>query len=169
MEFEYASADIAQLDEIVEIYVSAQKFMEQSGNPQWGKGFPDARAIREGILGGIIYTVLCDGRIAAVFSVLNYDENYVEIDGEWLTSGNYLAVHRVAVAENFRGTGAAKYILEVAAHQIARVRGRASIRIDTHEKNAPMLGLLNRLNFTRCGIVRLLRDNTLRIAFEKLL
>lgn len=169
MEFEYASADIAQLDEIVEIYVSAQKFMEQSGNPQWGKGFPDARAIREGILGGIIYTVLSDGRIAGVFSVLNYDENYVEIDGKWLTGGNYLAVHRVAVAENFRGTGAAKYILEVAAHHIARVRGRSSIRIDTHEKNVPMLNLLQKLNFERCGTVRLIRDGSLRIAFEKML
>lgn len=169
MEFEYATAKISQLDEIVEIYVSAQKFMEQSGNPQWGKGFPDAGAIREGIMGGIILTVMCESQIAAVFSVLNHDENYMEIDGKWLTEGNYLAVHRVAVAEKFRGTGAAKYILEDAVVHIARFRGRSSIRIDTHEKNAPMLGLLRRLNFTCCGTVRLLRDNTQRIAFEKLL
>ena len=167
MEFDYALARISQFDEIMEIYSSAQKFMEDNGNPQWGKGFPDDHDIREGVFGGILYVVRSEGQIAAVFSVLNFDENYIEIDGKWLTDGNYLAVHRVAVAEKFRGTGAAKYVLEVAAPQIARSRGRASIRIDTHEKNTPMLGLLERLHFTRCGIVCLVRDGTLRIAFEK--
>lgn len=169
MEFAYATAKISRLDEIVAIYSSAQRFMAENGNPQWGKGFPNENDIREGIFGGVLYTVTVNDQIAAVFSVLNFDENYVEIDGKWLTDGNYIAVHRVAVAENFKGTGAAKYILEVAAPQLAHSRGRSSIRIDTHEKNAPMLGLLKRLNFVRCGIVRLLRDDTLRIAFEKIL
>ena len=169
MEFTYSSASISQLDEIVSIYSSAQQFMEAHGNPQWEKGFPKTDDIREGIFGGVLYTVTERGEVAAVFSVLNFDENYVEIDGKWLTGGNYIAVHRVAVAEKYRGTGAAKYILKIAAPQIAHSRGRASIRIDTHEKNEPMLALLNSLNFVRCGIVRLLRDNTERIAFEKIL
>lgn len=169
MRFSYSPSRISQLNEITEIYSSAQQFMESLGNPQWGKGFITEHDVREGILGGVLYSVTVDGEVAAVFSVLNFDENYVEIDGKWLTGGNYLAVHRVAVAEKYRRTGAAKYVLDVAAPQIAHSRGRTSLRIDTHEKNVPMLALLEKLKFRRCGTVTLLRDSTSRIAFEKLI
>lgn len=169
MKFSYAPSRINQLEEIMQIYSSAQQFMESLGNPQWGKGFIEEHDIREGILGGVLYSVTVDGEVAAVFSLLNFDENYVEIEGEWLTSGNYLAVHRVAVAEKYRRTGAAMYVLQEAAPQIARNRGRTSLRIDTHAKNAPMLALLEKLDFKRCGTVTLMRDGTSRIAFEKLL
>lgn len=169
MKFSYAPSRINQLDEIMKIYSSAQQFMESLGNPQWGKGFIEEHDIREGILGGVLYSVTVDGEVAAVFSLLNFDENYVNIDGEWLTEGNYLAVHRVAVAENYRRTGAAMYVLQEAAPQIARKRGRTSLRIDTHAKNGPMLALLEKLDFKRCGTVTLMRDGTSRIAFEKLL
>lgn len=169
MGFVYAPSRISQLEEIMKIYSSAQQFMESLGNPQWGKGFLEEHDIREGILGGVLYSVTVGNEIAAVFSLLNFDENYIEIDGKWLTEGNYLAVHRVAVAEKFRRTGAAKYVLGTAAPQIAHTRGRTSLRIDTHEKNVPMLALLQKLQFVRCGTVTLLRDGTSRIAFEKLL
>lgn len=166
MEFEYRQADISALDRILEIYTEAQRFMESEGNPQWGKGFPNKTDIAGGIFGGIIYTVLCEGQIAAVFSVVNYDGDYEEIEGRWLTEGNYLAVHRVAVTERYRGKGAAKFIVS-AATELARARGRASLRFDTHEKNAPMLGLLRGQGFTECGTITLVRDGTCRIAFEK--
>lgn len=169
MKYSYSKSNISQLKEIMEIYASAQEYMASLGNPQWGKGFPEEHDIREGILGGILYTVKIDGEIAAVFSALTFDENYIEIDGKWLTDGNYLAIHRVAVAEKFRGTGVATYVLDEAAPQLAHTRGRTSLRIDTHEKNLPMLSLLNKLNFVRCGNVTLFRDGTSRIAFEKLL
>lgn len=169
MKYSFSKSKISQLKEIMAIYASAQEYMASLGNPQWGKGFPEEHDIREGILGGILYTVNIDDEIAAVFSALTFDENYIEIDGKWLTEGNYLAIHRVAVAEKFRGTGVATYVLDVAAPQLARLRGRTSIRIDTHEKNLPMLSLLSKLEFVRCGTVTLFRDGTSRIAFEKLI
>lgn len=169
MEFKYAKADISCLNEIMRIYESAQAFMERNGNPQWQKGFPDENDIRGGIYGGILYAVRAEGGTVAVFSAVNHESNYDEIDGEWLTKGNYLAVHRVAVREDFRGKGAAKYIVNVAAPEIARTRGRGSIRMDTHEKNMPMRCLLQSQGFHECGMIYLFRDNTQRIAFEKVL
>lgn len=168
MQFEYTPAEAEDLDRVLGIYVGAQKFMEEHGNPQWGKGFPDRMDILGGILGGIIYKVTCGGEIAAVFSVVNHDGNYDNIDGAWLTNGNYLAVHRVAVSETFRGTGAAKFIVNIAANEIALSRGRGSIRMDTHAKNAPMLALLRSQGFTECGQISLTRDDTVRTAFERL-
>ncbi len=169
MQFVYRCATGAQLDEIADIYAGAQAYMEANGNPQWARGFPDRTDLRGGILGGIIYAVFCEGEMAAAFSVVNHEGNYDEIEGKWLTSGNYLAVHRLAVAEKFRGSGAAKYIINVAAPELAAARGRGSIRMDTHEKNKPMLNLLREQGFTECGIVYTARDNTARVAFEKLL
>lgn len=169
--FLYRKAALDDLDAIMLIYTAAQRLMEERGNPQWGKGFPDKNDVKWGILGGILYVVTADGgEIAAVFSVAGYDRDYDEIDGKWLTDGvNYLAVHRVATAEKFRGTGAAKFILSEAAVEIAARRGKTSIRMDTHEKNAPMRALLLSRGFTHCGTVSLIRDDTLRLAFEKLI
>ncbi len=169
MIYSYVTADISQLDEILNIYRNAQEYMEAQGNPQWQKGFPDENDIRGGIYGGILYTVRAEGEIVAVFSAVNHDGNYDEICGEWLTAGNYLAVHRVAVREDYRGKGAAKYIVDVAAEEIAKSRGKGSIRMDTHEKNIPMRSLLLSHGFTECGFVSLIRDDTERIAFEKII
>lgn len=167
MQLSYAKAEISALDEISQIYETAQEFMEENGNPQWKRGFPDENDIRGGILGGILYAVRLDGQIAGVFSAVNHESNYDKINGRWLTEGNYLAVHRVAVAERFRGRGVAKYILNTAATEIAHARGRGSIRMDTHEKNAPMRALLLSQGFTACGTVTIFRDDTERIAFER--
>lgn len=169
MEFDYVKAEITMLDEIMEIYRQAQAYMEESGNPQWQKGFPDENDIRGGILGGILYVVRIEGAIAAVFSAVNHESNYDRIDGKWLTDGNYLAVHRVAVGDKFRGMGAAKYIVKFAAGEIARSRTRGSIRMDTHELNIPMRCLLESCGFTECGKISVFRDDSERLAFEKII
>lgn len=168
MQYEYRKAEERHIPAIMEIYRDAQLFMERNGNPQWERGFPDENDVRGGVYGGILYVVTVGDEVAAVFSVMGYDRDYDEIDGKWITDGNYLAVHRVAVSEKFRGRGAAKFAVSAAA-ELARSRGKKSLRFDTHEKNAPMRSLLSSLGFTQCGTVRLFRDDTERIAFEKLI
>lgn len=169
MHFTYRKATISEIEQITKIYVSAQAFMEANGNPQWIKGFPDENDVRGGILGGILYCVMAGSEIAAVFAAVNHDGNYDEIEGSWLTEGNYLAVHRVAVSEKYRGSGAAKFVMNCAAEELARTRGRTSIRIDTHELNKPMRSLLASQGFTECGNVYISRDYSKRIAYEKIL
>ena len=90
-------AELSELDEIMKIYSDAQAFMASNGNPQWPAGFPDKTDVTGGILGGILYCVKHSGEIAAVFSAVNYDGDYDGLEGKWLTGGNYLAGHRVAV------------------------------------------------------------------------
>ena len=169
MDFSYRKATIEEFKEISQIYAAAQAYMAAQGNPQWAKGFPDENDIRGGIYGGILYCVITNSEIAAVFAAVNHDGNYEEIEGGWLTEGNYLAVHRVAVSEKYRGSGAAKFILNYAAEELAHTRGRTSIRIDTHEMNKPMRTLLLSQGFTECGNVYISRDYSKRIAYEKIL
>ena len=169
MNLEYKKADASALNDIMSIYREAQSFMESQGNPQWEKGFPSEDDVRGGIFGGIIYVVLADGEIAAVFSAVDYDRDYDEICGKWISEGNnYLAVHRVAVADKFRGRGVAKFVIKAAA-ELALSRGKTSLRFDTHEKNIPMRTLLTSQGFTQCGTIRLFRDDSSRIAFEKMI
>lgn len=168
MQYEYKKADVSRLDDIMEIYRGAQAYMESHDNPQWPKGFPDENDVRGGIFGGILYVVICNGETAAVFSAMDYDRDYDKIDGKWLTNGNYLAVHRVAVSDKYRGKGAAKFVL-CAASELAVSRGKTSLRFDTHEKNIPMRSLLESQGCTCCGTVTIFRDDTPRVAFEKII
>ena len=80
MNYTYRLAELSELNKIMEIYVSAQQFMEHNGNPQWPAGFPGKVDVTGGILGGILYTVTYGGEIAAVFSAMNYDGDYDEIE-----------------------------------------------------------------------------------------
>ncbi|MCD8308028.1 MAG: GNAT family N-acetyltransferase [Clostridia bacterium] len=170
MDLEFEKTQIKELKGVIEIYSEAQAFMEANGNPQWPKGFPDVTDLQEAIYGGILYSVHSHGDLVAVFSAVTSDNNYDEIDGAWLTTGHrYLAVHRVAVREDMRGNGIAKYIIKAAAPDLARSLGKTSIRMDTHEKNIPMRHLLKECGFTECGKVSLIRDDSIRLAYEKVL
>ncbi|MCD8205956.1 MAG: GNAT family N-acetyltransferase [Clostridia bacterium] len=169
MDYSFRRAVIGDLPVVMEIYRNAQKYMAANGNPQWEEGFPSEEDIKGGIYGGIIYVVTFGGEIAEVFSAVNHDDDYESIEGKWETDGNYLAIHRQAVSEKYRGKGAAKFVLSVAAPEIARERGRKSLRMDTHEKNLPMLTLLESSGAKRCGIITIMRDGSKRIAFEKVL
>lgn len=101
-----------------------------------------------------------------------YDVIY---DGAWLTDSSsvyprYVTVHRVAVADGATGRGVARFLLGEAV-RIAQVCGAQSVRIDTHEGNTPMRGLLRSCGFAECGVIMLddpLEPTPERLAFEKL-
>ena len=165
--FTCSPAYMRDMPRIMEILAEARAFMSSYGNPQWEDGFPDENFVCGRIAAGQMVAVRCAGKIAAVFSTLYDDPDYAAIDGAWLTDGGYLAVHTVAVAQKFRGCGCARFIF-ANTFDMAHEQGRVSVRIDTHEKNAPMRALLASLGFTQCGGIVLSRGGG-RIAYEKLL
>ncbi|MFR1640741.1 MAG: hypothetical protein ACLSVD_17335 [Eggerthellaceae bacterium] len=64
------------------------------------------------------------------------------------------------------------YFILDKAEQLARAKGRASIRADVYERNAPMQKLLEKHGYRRCGVV-VIRDvlgrEKRRVGFERLL
>jgi ribosomal protein S18 acetylase RimI-like enzyme len=104
----------------------------------------------------------------AMFSTKN-EPTYKTIQGNWITKPNatYGVIHRMAVNENFRGTGIAKLIFNQ-CEQILKQNTIHSMRIDTHENNISMQTLLKTLGYTFCGIIYL-ENNDKRLAFEKLI
>ena len=98
--------------------------------------------------------------------VFDGEPAYDAIEGAWLTDGDYVVLHRMAVADGEKGRGVAtEFMRRVEA--MACGRGTGSMRVDTNFDNRYMLRLLGRLGFVYCGKVRYRSGE--RLAFEKTL
>ena len=109
-----------------------------------------------------------EGEVCGTFVLLTdgeptYDKIY---DGAWRTDGDYVAIHRVAIAVKHRGQGIAETIMRFAA-AFAKERGLCSLRIDTHYGNVVMRRMLEKNGFLPCGTILLLNGDK-RIAYEKI-
>ena len=155
-------AKISDLDEIKNVYQLAKGIMIASGNHhQWLGGYPNEDLLIEDINKKQLYVIDNDGQIDAAFAlILGVDETYLYIEGgKWLSDCSYGTIHRIASTGRIHGVlrDAVNYGLEITSH----------IRIDTHEQNAIMRHLLEKLGFTYCGIIYL-KDGSPRFAYELL-
>lgn len=155
-------AQQSDMDEVERVFASAREFMREAGNPtQWGDSYPEPEVLQQDLAHGQLYVASVDGRICGVFVfALGEDPTYALIeDGAWLDNAPYGTIHRVASDGSAHG-------LFAAALEFCRAT-EPNIRIDTHADNAPMLGLIERAGFKRCGIIYH-TDGTPRIAFQLL-
>ena len=186
-DLKYRKAEPADAERIMEIIRQAQAQMRALGSRQWQDGYParadidndiargygyvfeksstaqepvaaenaaevrqrDGTRRRDRIRGGVVF----DGELA-----------YGAIDGAWLTGGDYVVLHRLAVADGEKGRGvAAEFMRRTEA--LARGRGVGSFRVDTNFDNRYMLRMLERLRFAYCG--KIIYESGERLAFEK--
>jgi len=94
---------------------------------------------------------------------------YAVIEGNWLTNDNttYGVIHRMAVNNEYRNTGAAKFIFHY-FEQLLKAENIVSMRIDTHQDNIGMQHILTKLDYKYCGIIYL-EDGNKRLAYEKII
>jgi len=158
---EIRKAEVGEIDCIMGIYEYARKFMRENGNPgQWGDCHPPRELIENDIRQGKLYVCTDNNKIAAVFYYAReVDPTYRVIEGgAWLNGEPYAVVHRIASAKGSKG--AATFCLNWAFEQVG------NIRIDTHEDNKPMRGLLGKLGFKYCGVIHI-ASGAPRMAFQK--
>ncbi|MGI6028221.1 MAG: tRNA (guanosine(37)-N1)-methyltransferase TrmD [Candidatus Heteroscillospira sp.] len=170
--FDYRRGMAADLPEIMAVAESARAFLKSQGLDQWQTGYPAESDYANDIEKGWCWVFEEDGKIVSVMAVVpEPDPGYEHIDGAWKTAGDYVAVHRVAVSADCRGSGVASQMFELAG-DLCLGWGRGSLRIDTHPGNRPMRKLLGKCGFEECGAIRLVggvEDGQLRLAFEKVL
>ena len=179
-EYSIRKTELKDLDEVMEIYAYARRFMSEHGNPrQWGPTcWPPAELIRKDIALGKSY--LCVGKDGArkngqelsgpeekkICAVFYYDHGpqpepgYAAIvEGNWDSLLPYGVVHRIAAAEGTKGTGAfcLNWAFEKSGH----------LKIDTHPDNKVMQNLLKKLGFEYRGIIYVEEDDDPRYAYEK--
>lgn len=154
-------AEMQQLDALMEIYGTAQRFMAEHGNPdQWGTIYPPRETVCRDICQGHCYTVEDEDGIQGVFVFfIGTEPNYAHIEqGAWLRDTKpYGVLHRVASAG--RKKGVASFGIQWCLNQCPDMRG------DTHEKNTVMQRVLEKNGFVPCGTIRV-EDGTARIAYQ---
>lgn len=153
-----------ELAAVLDIYARARGAMARQGNPhQWGSHWPPAELIRQDIAAGRSYVCEADGRVVGVFYFAvgpDMEPTYRMIeDGAWLDDSPYGVVHRLASDGSVKGVG--RFCLNWAFSQCGHLRA------DTHPDNETMKKLLPELGFIRCGLIRVARDDSVRLAFEK--
>lgn len=152
-------ARVEDLDQILDIYTIAKKFMRETGNKnQWNSSYPDRNLLINDIEKHQLY-VMEEDMIHAVFAfIIGEDPTYKVIEGAWLEDSIYGTIHRIA------SDGKVHHIMEKAVNYC--VTQCPHLRIDTHEDNKVMQKLILRNGFKKTGIIHI-ADGSPRIAFEK--
>ncbi|MGM9738622.1 MAG: GNAT family N-acetyltransferase [Candidatus Cryptobacteroides sp.] len=160
LHIEQASA--GDIDRIMDIFSIAKRFMHSTGNPgQWNGTYPEKELMLNEIRDRHCYVVKDGtGRIIGTFClILGDDPTYSVIeDGSWLNDEPYGTIHRIASDGTVRGVGHACF------EYCSGIIG--NLRADTHSDNSPMLALLEKEGFSRCGTIHL-KDGSPRIAFQR--
>lgn len=107
-----------------------------------------------------------DNVIAYSAVILNDEPAYENIEGKWLSDGNFNVVLRLAVSDEVAGKGYATELFR-RIEDLSRQNGIFSVKVDTNFDNAAMLHIFKKLGYTYCGEVYL--AGGVRKAFEKLL
>ncbi|MBR5049416.1 MAG: GNAT family N-acetyltransferase [Erysipelotrichaceae bacterium] len=157
---EIAKARIEDLNEIMEVYDAARRFMRLNGNMnQWINGYPQPELVRQDIENGNLYVCRQTGMIAGAFAfIIGQDPTYSHVEGgSWHSDQPYGTIHRLGSNGCIRGVGKACFDYCKSAMDY--------LRADTHQDNIPMQRVLEANGFRRCGIIYLL-DGSPRIAYD---
>jgi GNAT superfamily N-acetyltransferase len=166
-ELQLRKANLSEVPQIWEIIQDAIEQRRVEGSTQWQDGYPNELSITNDINTGFGYilteneTILCYAAI-----IFDLEPAYEEIEGKWLTNGDYVVVHRVAVSKFAKGKGIATKLFQK-IEDLAIRQNVYSIKVDTNFDNTPMLKILDKLNYTYCGEVYF--RGGARKAYEKML
>ncbi len=154
-------------DKIWEILQFGIEQRRKDGSDQWQNGYPNPETVANDIENGYGFVLVKDEKVAAYCALIeNNEPAYDKIDGKWLSDGDFMVVHRVAVAKDFSGKGVAAILFQhIENHTVAQ--NIFSIKVDTNFDNTVMLRILEKLSYTNCGKVQLASGE--RFAFEKIL
>ncbi|MCY4778883.1 GNAT family N-acetyltransferase [Sphingobacterium sp. UT-1RO-CII-1] len=167
MEYSFRQATKEDGLQVWSILEKAIQRRREDGSQQWQDGYPNLSVVENDIVQGHGYVLTIGDVIIGYTAILINDEPaYANIDGKWLTDGDFVVCHRVAVSENYLGKGLAQTIMKH-IENFAMKNNIHSVKVDTNFDNAGMLRILEKLGYTYCGEV-ILRDGV-RKAFEKVL
>lgn len=145
-------ARFKDLNKIEEIILSAKKSLKEDGIDQWQIDSLNREFLKNQLEKEKSYVFEKDGRILAyAFLSDKKEENYNPIEEEF-EGKDYLTIHTLAVANDFKekriGT---RFLIDII--NFANTKGLDSLRIDTHEDNLKMRGLINKIGFKKRGLI----------------
>lgn len=166
-EIKLRKAEIEDRDIIWNIIQQAIERRRKDGSDQWQQGYPNLGTVENDIAKGFGYVLTVNDEVAVYAALLLNDEPaYSTIEGAWLSDGEFVVVHRVAVDEKFAGQGLTKKLFDH-IEDFTREQGIQSIKVDTNFDNIAMLKILESKGYSYCGEVFL--AGGMRKAFEKII
>ena len=189
--FAFVRAGVEDIDAIVRVGDEGRAALAALGIDQWRQGGPTRSAVTADVAAGRAHVAVPAGNLAragapgtgrSVAGIMalcpDGEPDYARVTaGAWLVASpdtpdagqvRYLALHRVAVARDWRRRGVARFMFERAIER-AREWGFSSVRVDTHPGNVPMQRTLESLGFVRCceiDAVSITEPTKLRIGYE---
>ncbi|MDR0263626.1 MAG: GNAT family N-acetyltransferase [Sphingobacterium sp.] len=165
--FEIRKATLADKGRIWEIIQQAIALRKEQGSRQWQDGYPNEDVVQSDIDKGYGHVVEVEHRIVGYVAVIfDIEPAYNNIDGKWLSDGQYVGIHRLASAQDPHVKGVGTGIMQ-GVEKIAIEHGVYSIKVDTNFDNGGMLHVFDKLGYQYCGEVHF--RGASRKAFEKLL
>ena len=156
---------------ILEIIEDAKTYLASQNIDQWQNGYPNAAQIENDILNGESFVVINDENQVMATSMFstNKEPTYKIIEGNWIINEDeiYGVIHRMAIKKEFRKFGLATFMFHEFHMQLLE-KNIKSLKIDTHEENFGMQGLIKKLGYTYCGIIYTNYGDK-RLAFEKVI
>jgi len=167
--FTFRKTETADLPQVMAIIKEAQIYFKENQIDQWQHNYPNLETIQNDIVQDHSYVLVHKQQIIATAAVsFDGEKTYNQIQqGEWLTQNPYAVIHRLAVANSFKGQGVFTSILNP-IEKLCCEQGIFSIKIDTHEHNLSMQRSLKKNGFSYCGVIYL-EDGSKRVAWEKIL
>ena len=168
----------ADADAVERILREGKAAIAELGISQWqSDAYPSHADVARDIAEGASY--LAEDETGTPLGTISLsfggDATYDAIEGAWLTASTstdarYATIHRTAVCRAAARRGVMSALF-AEAERLSRTHGAESLRADTHPGNIPMRRLLERMGFTACGTIQLLRDDPdpARVAYEKLI
>lgn len=161
-EWKIRPATPADVEAILAVYEASRRYMRATGNlTQWNDGYPARADVEADLAAGNCYVGELAGEVVMAFAFIVGDDPTYRIieEGAWLNDRPYGTIHRLG--SNGRRSGMLAACVDYCFGRID------NLRLDTHRDNRPMLTAVERLGFTRCGIIYC-RDGSPRIAFQKM-
>ena len=167
MEYKFRKAQKGDAPQIWDILEQAIIRRKEEGSRQWQDGYPNSDVIQNDIYKGIGYVLTDDEAIIGYSAVLINDEPaYAGIEGKWLTNGDFVVVHRIAVSSDYLGKGLSAQILKH-IEELALKNNINSVKVDTNFDNPAMMRIFEKLGYVYCGEVYF--RGSARRAYEKVL
>lgn len=164
-EIHFRKANTADIDIIWEIIQQSIERRRKDGSDQWQNGYPNLQTVESDVSKGFGHVLTVNNDVAVYVALIFNDEPaYSSIEGAWLTTGEFLVIHRIAVSEKFAGQGLVKKLFDY-VEDFVRTQNVQSIKVDTNFDNIAMLKILESKGYSYCGEVVL--AGGVRKAFEK--
>lgn len=164
-EINFRKANTADIPVIWEIIQQSIERRRKDGSNQWQNGYPNLQTVESDVSKEFGYVITVDNEVAVFVALIFNDEPaYSTIEGAWLTTGEFLVIHRIAVSEKFAGQGLVKKLFDY-VEDFVRTQNVQSIKVDTNFDNIAMLKILESKGYSYCGEVVL--AGGVRKAFEK--